>query len=518
MTALEPREAGAFMQRLGPAIDAAFGRPRAILAVSAHTLARAAGAAGRAAARGGLRLRRLRPTALHAALRRAGAPALATQVQALLGRPASPCTASTQGGLDHGIWTPLRYMWPAADVPVLPLAFVPSWSPRAAVRPGRGAGAAGRAGRAGDGQRQHHPQPAARLRRRAARRCRRAGDAESAAFRQWMQQRSAAARLGRAVRLPPRRRRTRLECTPPTNTCCPCTWPPARAGREHAPLRLHDSLTFGSLGMDSYAFGPRPRGCNTLWLASPRRPDRLSQALPAAGARLRGGMQRTHGHQVGFGVQIEQHARVVDVDADRRIARDEAARAFVAAEHHQFGVQLGRKTHRMAAPALVLRIGHRVLLQRGGHGQQRGRAAPSACRRAAAASPAHRRARPRRRRWSGPCRVRPSACGTTTTSRAATMRAAPAASACVVTTTTGRWLSMALRSVLPSTLRSPRLCSSLCAEPLNRLPLPAASTTTVGRDCMPGSFRGETGDGAHCGALDGRSMARAPAAGSGSFT
>ncbi|NWG73625.1 MAG: dioxygenase, partial [Rubrivivax sp.] len=41
MTALEPRESGAFMQRLGPAIDAAFGRPKAVLAVSAHTLARA---------------------------------------------------------------------------------------------------------------------------------------------------------------------------------------------------------------------------------------------------------------------------------------------------------------------------------------------------------------------------------------------------------------------------------------------------------------------------------------------
>ena len=41
MIALEPGAAGAFMQRLGPAIDAAFGRPRAIVAVSAHTAARA---------------------------------------------------------------------------------------------------------------------------------------------------------------------------------------------------------------------------------------------------------------------------------------------------------------------------------------------------------------------------------------------------------------------------------------------------------------------------------------------
>ena len=36
MIALEPGEAGAFLQRLGPAIDAAFGRPRR-LSVSGHT-------------------------------------------------------------------------------------------------------------------------------------------------------------------------------------------------------------------------------------------------------------------------------------------------------------------------------------------------------------------------------------------------------------------------------------------------------------------------------------------------
>ena len=40
MIALEPREAGLFMQRLGPALERAFGRPRAVLAISAHSLTR----------------------------------------------------------------------------------------------------------------------------------------------------------------------------------------------------------------------------------------------------------------------------------------------------------------------------------------------------------------------------------------------------------------------------------------------------------------------------------------------
>src|SRR5689334_19030547 len=39
MIALEPGDAGAFMQRLGPRFDATFGRPRAIVSVSAHTAA-----------------------------------------------------------------------------------------------------------------------------------------------------------------------------------------------------------------------------------------------------------------------------------------------------------------------------------------------------------------------------------------------------------------------------------------------------------------------------------------------
>ena len=40
MIALEPREAGLFMQGLGPRIDAEHGRPRAIVVMSPHTATR----------------------------------------------------------------------------------------------------------------------------------------------------------------------------------------------------------------------------------------------------------------------------------------------------------------------------------------------------------------------------------------------------------------------------------------------------------------------------------------------
>ncbi len=255
MTALEPREAGAFMQRLGPAIDAAFGRPRAILAVSAHTLARAPALLAAAQHEavydfGGF------DEALHTLRYDApGAPALATQVQALLGAAGIAVHRVEQGGLDHGIWTPLRYMWPAADVPVLPLAFVPTWSPRqlfdlgAALAPLAAQGVLVM----GSGSITHN------LRRVFAGGLGGRADApeitESAAFRQWVQQR-AQARDWEALFAYRQQAPHAPDMHPTDEHLLPWYVAAGAGGRERAALRLHDSLTFGCLGMDSYAFGP----------------------------------------------------------------------------------------------------------------------------------------------------------------------------------------------------------------------------------------------------------------------
>src|SRR6187397_3268440 len=129
MIALEPGAAGAFMQRLGPAIDAAFGRPRAIVTVSAHTAARVPVVL--AAARheaiydfGGFdpKLRTLRYDA-------PGDPALAARMLKLLQAAGIDAQRVEQGGLDHGAWTALRFIYPDAAIPILPLAFVPDQSP-----------------------------------------------------------------------------------------------------------------------------------------------------------------------------------------------------------------------------------------------------------------------------------------------------------------------------------------------------------------------------------------------------
>ena len=98
MIALEPGAAGAFMQRLGPAIDATFGRPRAIVAISAHTAARApvllAGARHEAVYDFG----NFDPKLFTLRYDAPGAPALAQRVAGLLGAAGLPVHVLDDGG------------------------------------------------------------------------------------------------------------------------------------------------------------------------------------------------------------------------------------------------------------------------------------------------------------------------------------------------------------------------------------------------------------------------------------
>lgn len=255
MIALEPREAGAFMRRLGATVDATFGRPRAILALSAHTLARAptllAAAQHRAVHDFGdfdPRLNTLRYDA-------AGAPALATRVQALLGDSGVDAHLAAVGGLDHGIWTPLRYAWPDADVPVLPMAWVPTQDPATLFALGQALAPLSLEGVLvmGSGSITHN------LRRVFAAGIHASAEqpeiVESAAFRDWMRSRSAARdwdALFAYRALAPHA----ADMHPSDEHLLPWYVTAGAGGRDHAPQRLHDSVTHGSLAMDAYAFGP----------------------------------------------------------------------------------------------------------------------------------------------------------------------------------------------------------------------------------------------------------------------
>jgi 4,5-DOPA dioxygenase extradiol len=255
MIALDPGDAGRFLAALGPAVDATFGRPRAILALSAHTLARQNVLLAAPRHEAVYDFGNFDPRLFTLRYDAPGAPALAETVAARLAAAGMTVHRVDQGGLDHGNWTALRYLWPAADVPVLPLAWSPHATPAQLFALGEALAPLASDGVLilGSGSITHN------LRRVFA------GGldadveqpeiAESAAFRRWMLDRSAArdwdALFAYRAKAP-----HAVDMHPSDEHLLPWYQAAGAGGREHAPLRLHESLTYGSLGMDAYAFGP----------------------------------------------------------------------------------------------------------------------------------------------------------------------------------------------------------------------------------------------------------------------
>ena len=254
MTALEPGAAGAFWQRLGPAVAAATQRPRAILAISAHSLARepvlmAAAQHTTVHDFSGF------PEALYQLRYDApGAPALAPRVAGLLQAAGLPVHVSDDGGLDHGIWAPLRFIWPEADIPVLPLAFPPDWSPAKLFALGQALAPLADEGVLvyGSGSITHNlrlvfagnrpPLDAPEI-------------PESAAFRSWLAEHAAAADW--PALLAYRAQAPHGVLMHPTDEHLLPFYVAAGAAGDPSPARrIHQSLTYGCLAMDAYAFGP----------------------------------------------------------------------------------------------------------------------------------------------------------------------------------------------------------------------------------------------------------------------
>jgi 4,5-DOPA dioxygenase extradiol len=254
MLALEPGATGAFLSRLGPALVATFGRPRAVLAVSAHSTAREPvllAAARQHAVHdfGGF------PDALYQ-LRYdpPGDPALAERVAGRHTAAGEPVHVLAQGGLDHGIWSMLRFLWPEADVPVLPLAWPPNLPPERQFALGQAL-----APLAGDGVLVVGTGSITHNLRRVFAGGRADTDApeipESRAFRTWFAERSAARdwpALWRYRTLAP----SAVDMHPTDEHLLPWFVAAGAGGEADAPVRLHDGVTYGCLGMDAYAFGP----------------------------------------------------------------------------------------------------------------------------------------------------------------------------------------------------------------------------------------------------------------------
>ncbi len=255
MIALEPGAAGAFMQRLGPAIDAAFGRPKAILAVSAHTAARAPVLLAAPRHEAVYDFGNFDPKLFTLRYDVPGAPALAERVAGLLGAASVPVHVIPEGGLDHGIWTALRYLYPAADIPVLPLAFVPDQSPAQQFALGEALASLANEGVLvlGTGSITHNLRRAFSGGLRGPRQ--QAEIPESKAFRDWFSSRSTAldwnALLAYRSTAP-----HAVDMHPTDEHLLPWFVAAGAGGRADAPLRLHDSVELACIGMDAYAFGP----------------------------------------------------------------------------------------------------------------------------------------------------------------------------------------------------------------------------------------------------------------------
>jgi 4,5-DOPA dioxygenase extradiol len=256
MIAVEPREAGLFMQSLGQHIDARHGRPRAIVAMSPHTATRTPFVLGAPAHQaihdfGGF------PEALYALRYDApGDVALSKDVAKLLQQAGIAATWTEQGGLDHGIWTPLMHLYPQADVPVVPVSLTPHASPQQVFDTGRALASLRHEGVLviGSGSLTHNLQ-------RFFQRPSPAGAAEEpdcAEFRAWVQ-RTAEGGLWPEL-LDYRRLAPHAVAMHPTDE----HWLPfyfaagaASEGDQPWPLatRLHGSVTHGHLAMDAYGFG-----------------------------------------------------------------------------------------------------------------------------------------------------------------------------------------------------------------------------------------------------------------------
>jgi 4,5-DOPA dioxygenase extradiol len=133
MLAVENSPAGRFLDGLGVRL----GTPRAIVIASAHftTPAPTVGADPTPAT---IHDFNGFPPALYQIQYSApGDPALAEEVARRLDDAGLATEVRTTQGLDHGIWVPLRRMYPGADIPVVPLAVLPGADARVHLALGR---------------------------------------------------------------------------------------------------------------------------------------------------------------------------------------------------------------------------------------------------------------------------------------------------------------------------------------------------------------------------------------------
>lgn len=252
--ALDPGRTGAALAELGRALP----RPEAVLMVSAHweTVRPMASTAER-------------PETIHdfagfpeqlyqMSYPAPGAPDVARHAKELLDAAGIGAELDSRRGLDHGAWVPLRFLYPAADIPVTQLSIQPRLEPQHHYSVGEALGALRDAGVliVGSGSLTHNLRE---LRMSAGRT---AAEPYAVAFQQWVYQAINANDF--AALLDYRRTAPQAARAHPTDEhLLPLFVALGAAGRAVSACRVNDEITFGALAMDAYVFetlsAPTPR-------------------------------------------------------------------------------------------------------------------------------------------------------------------------------------------------------------------------------------------------------------------
>lgn len=125
--------ANRFLSGLG----AQLGRPRAIIVATAHWTTRVPTVSAAAQPETIHDFGNFDPRLFTMRYAAPGAPEIAGEVAALLREAGLPVEIDGRRGFDHGVWTPLMLMYPAADIPVVSLSVQPHESPAHHIAVGR---------------------------------------------------------------------------------------------------------------------------------------------------------------------------------------------------------------------------------------------------------------------------------------------------------------------------------------------------------------------------------------------
>jgi 4,5-DOPA dioxygenase extradiol len=247
MHALEPGAAGAAWEKLARSLP----RPRAILMTSAHWETNVPMLTGSA-----------KPETIHdfsgfpPALYRLrypapGDPDLAQRARGLLADAGFTAAVDGCRGLDHGAWSPLLYMYPEADIPVVQLSLQPELGPRHHYR--LGAALAGLAERGvllvGSGHMTHNLRDWLRGAKDVA------PAPYALEFQSWVNGRIAAGDHEALVEYRSRAPHA-VRAHPTDEHFLPLFFALGAAGTSARPQRIYDAIEGGALAMDAYAFEP----------------------------------------------------------------------------------------------------------------------------------------------------------------------------------------------------------------------------------------------------------------------